>query len=226
MASPYRAVLLDLDGTLLDTIPDMAGAANAMRKELALTELPTSLITTFVGKGVDVLVKRTLAAKHDFSQADLSQFEQAREIFHRHYHRLNGQASAMYGDVLSGLDLMQRLGLKLAVVTNKPSEFTLPLLAKTGLTRYMQAVVCGDTLPVRKPDPAPMLHACELLGVTPSQAVAVGDSLNDALAARAAGCAVLAVPYGYNEGLDVQDLDVDGIVGSIMLAGEWIAAHS
>ena len=200
----YDAVLLDLDGTLMDTIPDLAHAANAMRGSLGLAALPESLIATFVGNGIDNLIRRCLA--HD----------------HAAYHRINGTRSVLFEGVIAGLDAMRAGGLKMAVVTNKSTEFTLPLLELAGLSPYMDAVVCGDTLAERKPDPAPMLHACALLGVAPRRSVAVGDSVNDALSARAAGCAVLAVPYGYNHGQSVQTLDVDAIVENIQAAARWI----
>jgi phosphoglycolate phosphatase len=129
----------------------------------------------------------------------------------------------MFEGVLPGLRLMQEMGLKLAVVTNKAAEFTLPLLERTGLAGFMQAVVCGDTLSERKPHPAPVLHACSLLGATPARSVVIGDSVHDAQSARAAGCGVLAVPYGYNEGNSVQSLDVDAIVQTIEAAALWVA---
>ena len=120
---------------------------------------------------------------------------------------------------------MQKMGLKLAVVTNKATEFTLPLLERTGLAGFMQAVVCGDTLTERKPHPAPMLHACAQLGTAPSRTIVVGDSKHDAASGQAAGCRVLIVPYGYNEGQSVQTLDVDAIVETIEAAAQWIDSH-
>ena len=220
----YDAVLLDLDGTLMDTIPDLASAANTMRASLGLAALPEALIATFVGNGIENLIVRTLAHDHagDALTADL--LARARQAFYPAYHRINGTHSVLFEGVIDGLDAMRSAGLKIAVVTNKSAEFTLPLLELAGLSPYMDAVVSGDTLAQRKPDPAPMLHACKLLGVTPARSVAVGDSVNDALSARAAGCAVLAVPYGYNHGNSVQTLDVDAIVENIEVAARWILA--
>ena len=120
---------------------------------------------------------------------------------------------------------MRAQGMKLAIVTNKPTEFTLPLLRLKGLDTYFDQIVCGDTCAEKKPHPMPMLHACKLLGVQAAQALAIGDSLNDAQAARAAGVRVLAVPYGYNEGSSVHDLDVDAIVTSIEDAARWASEH-
>lgn len=219
------AVLLDLDGTLLDTIPDLAHAANAMRVDLGLTVLPQSLIATYVGRGVDNLIQRTLAADLNGQPIPADLLIRGRASFTPHYHQVNGQKAVLFEGVLPGLARMQKMGLKLAVVTNKSTEFTLPLLARTGLDRWMQAVVCGDTLSERKPHPAPMLHACALLGTAPSRTVVVGDSKHDAESGHAAGCRVLIVPYGYNEGQSVQTLDVDAIVETIDAAAQWIYTH-
>ena len=219
----FHAVLLDLDGTLLDSIPDLAHAANAMRIELGMPTLREDVVATFVGKGVDNLVRRALAGSLHDADPGPALFEQARESFYRHYHLVNGDKAAVFEGVIEGLKAMRAQGLKLAVVTNKPTEFTLPLLQRTGLAGFFQEVVCGDTCVRRKPDPDQMLYACERLGVSPAQAVAIGDSINDALAGRAAGMHVLAVPYGYNEGQDVRGLDVDGIVASIVDAAQWIS---
>ncbi len=221
----HDAVLLDLDGTLLDTVPDIAHAANAMRADLGLPPLAQAEIASFVGRGVDTLILRTLAADLRGTEVPAELFERGRASFYPHYHAVNGQKAVLFDGVLPGLHQLQTMGLKLAIVTNKATEFTLPLLERTGLSGFMQAVVCGDTLARRKPHPAPMLHACALLGSTPARSVAVGDSVHDAESARAAGCSVLAVPYGYNEGNSVQTLDVDAIVETIEAAALWIAAQ-
>ncbi len=219
---PFRAVLLDLDGTLMDTIPDIAAAANAMRVDLGLSMLHIDIIRAFVGKGTDNLIMRVLSHDLGVEAVTPELFSRGRAAFYPRYHEVNGQHSVVYPGVREGLRLLMDRGLKLGVVTNKPTEFTLPLLRQAGLLQDMQAVVCGDTLPQRKPLPDPMLHACGMMTVAPVETVAIGDSINDALSARAAGCAVLAVPYGYNEGLDVQDLDVDAIVSDIEEAAHWI----
>ncbi|MCI2810582.1 phosphoglycolate phosphatase [Eoetvoesiella caeni] len=219
----FSAVLLDLDGTLLNTVPDLTLAVNAMRADINLAPLPLETIATYVGKGVRQLIVRSLQG--DGIEPDHDLVERCRDLFNRHYHPVNGLHATLYPGVIEGLDAFRRLGLKLAVVTNKPTEFTLPLLERTGLAPYFEQVVCGDTCARHKPDPMPLLHACGLLQVPPAQTVMVGDSINDAQAARAAGMAVLAVPYGYNEGLDVQNLKVDDIVMSIDAAAQWISAR-
>lgn len=221
----FSAALLDLDGTLLDTIPDLADAANAMRVELGLTALPQETIATYVGKGTPNLVTRLLSNNPAGTVPTADQIEHGLLVFGRHYHRFNGDKAIIYPGVIEGLEAFRKAGVKMAVVTNKPTEFTHSLLERAGLAMYFEHVVCGDTCARKKPDPMPLLHACELLGVDAGSALAIGDSVNDAQAARAAGMAVLAVPYGYNEGMDVRTLEVDDIVSSIAEAAQW-AAHS
>ncbi len=225
----WQAVLLDLDGTLLDTLPDLAAAANAMRIDMGLDPLPAAEISTFVGKGADVLVACALAGQANttvpVAAVTNALFEQARARFYAHYTVLNGQHATLYDGVLTGLSTLQARGLALGIVTNKPTVFTLPLLERMGLAPFMQTVICGDTCARRKPDPDPMLLACQRLACRPSHTVVVGDSINDAISARAAGCRVLAVPYGYNEGQPVTDLPVDGIVVNLDAAADWLLAN-
>ena len=216
-----RAVLIDLDGTLLDTLPDLAAAANAMREDAGLAPLSQDAIATFVGKGADLLVHRALSGSLA-GRVDRDAFERGRASFQRHYLRENGRTARLYPNVVDGLEHLRANGLRLACVTNKPAAFTAPLLSRTGLAQYFAAVVSGDTLARRKPDPAPMLHAAGLLSAAPHEAIVVGDSLNDALAARAAGMRMLAVPYGYNEGLPVDTIGADAIVADLLDAARRI----
>jgi phosphoglycolate phosphatase len=211
---PARAVLIDLDGTLLDTIADLAAAANAALADLGMAARPVEMMATFVGKGVEVLMHRALTGILD-GRAEPARFGPAIEAFHHHYERINGLHSTLYPGVIEGLDAMRGMGLTLACVTNKPQSFSDALLERTGLARYFELVLGGDALPRKKPDPMPLIHACERMGVPVSEAVMIGDSVNDALAARAAGMPVFIVPYGYNEGHDVHSLDVDAIVDSL-----------
>ncbi|GAA4407542.1 phosphoglycolate phosphatase [Quisquiliibacterium transsilvanicum] len=218
-----RAVILDLDGTLLDTAADLAAAVNAMLADAGRPTLPTARVAAYVGKGAAVLVHRALT-DDPAGRAPEAEFEPAYRAFLEHYRVENGRHAVLYPGVLAGLDAMRAKGLRLAVVTNKPSVFIAPLLEQCGIAHYFELVVGGDSLPRRKPDPLPMLHVCEAFGLEPAQVVAIGDSLNDALAARAAGMPVLAVPYGYNEGHDVRSLDVDAIVSSLLEAAGLIEA--
>lgn len=219
----FKAVLLDLDGTLLDTIPDLAEATNAMRQDLGLAPLSLDTVTSYVGKGSENLVKRALTNTSTGAAPDAQKTARGLALFFDHYRVLNGKQTQLYPGVMDGLRAFRNAGLKMAVVTNKPEEFTHILLIKTGLAHFFDAVVCGDTCERKKPDPMPFVHACKMLDVQPGDALAIGDSVNDAQAARAAGITVLAVPYGYNEGHDVRTLDVDDIVSSIDDAARWAA---
>lgn len=220
----FTAALFDLDGTLLDTIPDLADATNAMLGALGLHTLPQASIATFVGKGTGVLVERALNAQPPGTS--LPDHALALDTFHACYHQCNGNRARLYPGVVQGLEALRDAGLALGVVTNKPTAFSLPLLEQAGLAGYFAHIVCGDTCTQKKPHPMPFQHACALLGVPPANAVAVGDSVNDALSARAAGLTVLAVPYGYNEGNDVQSLDVDDIVSGIDEAANWVLSRN
>jgi phosphoglycolate phosphatase len=216
-----RAVIIDLDGTLLDTAADLAAAVNLMLAELGRPVLPEAVVAAYVGKGAEVLVHRALGGGLD-ARVDAAVHERGHQAFLRHYRETNGQHARAYEGVHEGLAAMRGKGLRLACVTNKPQAFADPLLERCGLREAFELVLGGDALPLKKPDPAPMRHAARALGATPAEVVAIGDSVNDALAARAAGMAVLAVPYGYNEGRDVRTLDVDGIVDSLLEAAALI----
>jgi phosphoglycolate phosphatase len=220
-----RAVMIDLDGTLLDTIPDLAAAANATLAEIGRPLLGIDTIKTFVGKGIPNLVKRCLTVGL-YAEAEPSEGELERvlPIFKRHYGAVNGRETRIYPGVLEGLDSFRAQGLKLGCVTNKAAAFTEPLLETVGLRRYFQVVVSGDTLAEKKPHPAPLLHICRALGVAPEEALLIGDSGNDVEAARRAGCPVVCVDYGYNEGADVHDLDCDAIVSSLGEVASVLAA--
>ena len=209
-----KAVMIDLDGTLLDTIPDLAAGANMMLAELGMPTLEEAVIRTFVGKGIVNLVQRTLA--NDLEAAvDPALIERALPIYDRCYKEVNGRHTTIYPGVQEGLARLTAAGFPLACVTNKSTRFTLPLLDYVDLARYFQQVVAGDTLPQKKPDPAPLLHACQVFGIAPRDMLMIGDSLNDTQAARAAGCPVFCVTYGYNEGHDVRTLDTDAVVETL-----------
>ncbi len=217
-----RAVLLDLDGTLLDTAPDIVAAANAMLAGQGLAPLPGRTVRNLIGRGIPHLVEQSLVAAG--LPLACAQLEPALRSFGDHYRRLNGRASAPYPGVVESLGRLRAAKLKLACVTNKARAFTLPLLEKAGLAPLLDAVVTADEVGKRKPDPAPFLRACELLQVNPEHAWVIGDSANDAEGARAAGCKVLLVTYGYNEGRDVQELDSDGVVQTFGEAAERLIA--
>jgi phosphoglycolate phosphatase len=216
-----RAVLLDLDGTLLDTVADLAAAVDAMLVELGRTPIGESVVRNYVGKGARVLVRRALAGSLD-GPCDEKVVDAAMPVFERHYARENGASARLYPNAVEGLDAMRAKGLALACVTNKPQPFTDALLSRTGLAPYFTAIVGADARLARKPDPASLLHACERLGIAPLQAVAIGDSMNDVQAARAAGIPVIVVPYGYNEGRPASALDADAHVDDLQEAAARI----
>lgn len=208
-----RAVLFDLDGTLLHTSPDLAAAATAALTECGLPNVDARLVENFVGKGIDVLLQRCLTHLGEADHGPM--FDELRISYMRHYERINGMHAKPYPGVFEGLNAMRDLGYKLGVCTNKSARFTSALLDRAGMSIYFGAVVSGDTTAKKKPDAAPILWACDALGTKPDETLMVGDSSNDAGAARAAGSPVLIVPYGYNEGEPVQDIDSDGIVQSL-----------
>lgn len=216
-----RAVTIDLDGTLADTIPDLAAAANSMLGELGRAALDVDRIRTFVGKGIPKLVERTLADSFGPAvSADL--MARALPIYERCYAEVNGRHTEVYPGVSEGLRALRDMQLPLACVTNKSGRFTAPLLERLDLAHFFEQVIAGDTLPQKKPDPAQLIHACSGFGIAPREMLMIGDSGNDAEAARAAGCPVFCVTYGYNEGRDVRELDVDAIVPSLIEAARLI----
>ncbi len=214
-----QAVLFDLDGTLLHTVPDLAAAVNAMLVDLGKPALPEETVAVYVGKGAENLVNRSLTGSMT-EKASPELYAQAMANWQNHYTHINGNHSVFYPGVKEGLELLKNAGIKLAVVTNKPERFTQPLLERTGIADYFEVMVGGDTCPVKKPDPMPVTHACKLLGVDPSQALMIGDSINDALAANAAGVECWLLPYGYNEGRSVHETQCDGIVNTIEEAAQ------
>ena len=161
------AVLIDLDGTLMDTAPDLAEAANRMRADFGLPALPAARVARYVGKGADVLVHRSLTDRMDGEVAP-ERFVPARAAFDRSYHAVNGRASVVFEGVPQALKRMRERGWQLACVTNKPQQFTLPLLQGAGLASLLDAIVCGDEVQHRKPHPQIVLEACSRLGVAPA----------------------------------------------------------
>jgi phosphoglycolate phosphatase len=220
-----RAVIVDLDGTMLDTVPDFHVAINRTRFDFGLAAISAQRIEQLVGKGSENLIRGVLAI--DFDAAGVEQrIVSAMDAYQRHYLAINGDHSALYDGVLAGLDAMRAMGLRMACVTNKPIAFAAPLLAKKGLAPYFEIVYGGECLPRKKPDPMPLLRVCADFALAPGQVVAIGDSSNDAEAARAAGCFVLTVPYGYNHGQPIHETDSDGIVESLLDAASLISSHN
>ncbi len=222
MLAHIQAAIIDLDGTLLDTSTEIQRAINLMRAEFDLPPLELATTTQYIGKGTEHLIHAVLTLDFGESAAE-HYFAQAMSSYQHHYAQINGDLAVTYPEVHEGLRAMKALGLRLACVTNKPIALALPLLQKKDLRDYFDVVYGGDSLPKKKPDPLPLLQVCADFNLKPQQVVAIGDSSNDAQAARAAGCHVLNVPYGYNHGQPIQDVDSDGIVSSLLDAAHLIS---
>lgn len=192
MGARERTVLIDLDGTLVDTAPDIVEAAGRMVQALGAAPLPFETVSGFIGNGVPTLVRRVLAVS-----APAVDEQHAQSLFHRHYEETNGRFGKVFAGVLEGLDALRQAGYRLGCVTNKPQSPTQVLLAMTGLASYFEVVVAGDSIAQMKPHPEPLLHACRVMGTDPALCVLVGDSGVDVAAALAARMPVYIVRYGY-----------------------------
>jgi phosphoglycolate phosphatase len=203
-----HAAIVDLDGTMVDTLGDFVVALGATLAELGLPPVDRPFVERTIGKGSEHLIRATL---HHVA-GDPALYESAWRHYQTHYRRINGQHASVYDGVPEGLERLRQAGIRLACLTNKPTAFALELLRVKALAPYFDAVFGGDAFERKKPDPLPLLKCCEALGSTPSRTLMVGDSSNDARTARAAGCAVVLVTYGYNHGEPVQALDADGFI--------------
>jgi phosphoglycolate phosphatase len=210
-----RAVMLDLDGTLVDTLGDFVAALDAMLDELRLPHIPSPQVAGMIGQGGEFLVRSALAYAREGTQPSAEALVAALSRFWHHYDLVNGCHAQVYPGVAQGLQSLRRRGLKLACVTNKPGAQSWSLLRACGLGTFFDEVTGGDRFGRLKPDPLPLLGTCAALGFMPAQTLMVGDSVNDARAARAAGCRVVLVTYGYNHGAPVRSADADGYLDSI-----------
>lgn len=199
-AAAWQAAIIDLDGTMVDTVGDFDVALNRMLAELGLRGIDRAFIARTVGKGSEHLIRQTLAEVG----ADPALADRAWQRYQVHYLAINGHHSSVYPGVVEGLGRLAAAGLKLACLTNKPTAFARPLLAAKGLDRFFTVVFGGDAFARKKPDPLPLIEACRALGCAPAQTLMIGDSGNDAAAARAAGCDIVLVTYGYNHGEAIQ----------------------
>lgn len=211
----FKSVTFDLDGTLLDTVADLAEACRRMLEELGEPPRTLQEVHSFVGKGMAVLVERCLTHGH---APTAERLHAGIESFKRHYTEVNGTLTGVYPRVIEGLKAWRQSGIKLGVVTNKPGLFTEALLERMAMADFFDVVVSGDTTEFKKPHPGPIIHACEVLGSRPVDNLHIGDSRNDIQAARAAGCPVFCVPYGYNEGQPVDSADCDALVSDLFAA--------
>jgi phosphoglycolate phosphatase len=220
-----RGVIVDLDGTMVDTLGDFEAALNRMLAELDLPPVSRALVERTVGKGSEHLIlsvlehQLALPGVHTQGQPGAGRADElmapAWRIYQRHYMEINGAFSAVYPGVMAGLQQWQGRGLQLACLTNKPLDFARPLLKAKGLDGFFGHVFGGDSFERKKPDPLPLHKTCEAMGTLAAQTLMVGDSENDGLAARAAGCPVVLVSYGYNHGRPIREVDADAYVDSL-----------
>lgn len=211
--SNVRAIAIDLDGTLLDTIPDLCGAVNLTLAEMKLPELPLELVKTFVGKGLMAHVGKSLRYVLD-RDATETEMTHALALYRKHYAEHIADRTTIYPGVLEGLEAFRARDLSLSVVTNKWTSYTNQLLEHFRLTEFFDHVVCGDTLSTNKPDPGMMFYSAGTHGVHPREMLMIGDSGNDSRAAQAAGSPIVLLTYGYSEGEHLPDLRANAIVST------------
>ncbi len=216
----FDAAIIDLDGTLIDTVGDFEVALRLALADLGLPPVDRAFITRTVGKGSEHLLAQTL--QHLGAPAPL--LAQAWQRYQHHYLAINGQHANVYPGVPEGLQGLLALGLRLACLTNKPGAFARPLLAAKGLASYFEHVFGGDAFARKKPDPLPLLATCQALGSRPERTLMVGDSRNDCEAARAAGCPVVLLSYGYNHGEPAASAQPDAVFDSLAQVPPWVAA--
>lgn len=209
-----RMILIDLDGTLVDSVPDLAYCVDELMVRLGRPPRGEAAVRNWVGNGVERLVRRSLTGSLDGEPSD-ADFDRAYPIFLELYAENTSKRSVLYPGVRDGLDYLLTNGYPLGCVTNKAAQFTLPLLKDLGVLDAFGLVVSGDTLPEKKPHPAPLLHAAAHFGVEPAEALMIGDSVSDVKAARAAGFSIVCMTYGYNHGQDIRTADPDAVIDSM-----------
>ena len=211
------AIAFDLDGTLLDTVHELAAAVNALLDELGHPRLTGEVVGALIGKGMANLVRRALALATGVSPeaVDEGEVKDALNRYQAHYASRLGHETRLFPGMVPGLARLREMGIPLAVITNKATRFVRPHLVAAGIENYFSVVIGGDDLATKKPDPGPLRHVAALFGIAPERLLMVGDSGNDVEAARGAGCPVLVVPYGYREGRPVHELEADGIVQTV-----------
>jgi len=214
MLTRPEMVLIDVDGTLVDSVPDLAWCVDAMMRELNLPERGEDRVRHWVGNGVDRLVQRALMNQLD-GEYDEGLYDKALPIFRAFYAENTSKRSVLYDGVMEALAFLKSTGVKIGCVTNKASEFTLPILKDLGISEYFETVLCGDQVERKKPDPQPLLMSAETLNVNPQASMMLGDSMSDVKAARAAGFSIVCMSYGYNHGEDIRDYNPDAVVDSM-----------
>jgi len=214
MLKKPKMILIDVDGTLVDSVPDLAYCVDEMMRCLGRPPHGEDKVRDWVGNGVERLVRRALVGQLEGEPSD-EDFERAYPIFLELYADNTAQRSCLYPGVRDGIDYMKSQGYQLGCVTNKAAQFTIPLLKHFGIHDEFGIVVSGDSLPVKKPDPGPLLHAARHFGVAPQDALMLGDSKSDVTAARAAGFQIVCMSYGYNHGEDIRKYSPDAVIDSM-----------
>lgn len=204
-------VLIDLDGTLVDSVPDLAWCIDEMMKAIDMPVRGEAKVRLWVGNGVPRLIERALSDQLD-ALPNPALYAKAQPIFMALYANNSSKRSQIYPAVLEGLKWLKDEGIKLGCVTNKDERFTLPILKDLGLVDFFDIVISGDTLPVKKPDPAPLLHGARFFDIAPGKAMMIGDSISDVKASRAAGFSIVCLTYGYNHGIDIRTADPDAVI--------------
>jgi phosphoglycolate phosphatase len=207
-------ILIDVDGTLVDSVPDLAYCVDAMMEQLGRAPCGEAQVRNWVGNGVERLVKRALTGALDGEPPE-ADFARAYPVFLDLYARNTSKRSCLYPGVREGLDMLKAAGYPLGCVTNKVAKFTEPLLRDLGVFDDFSIVISGDTLPSKKPDPEPLLHAAGFFGVDPQFSLMIGDSVSDVRAARAAGFQIVCMSYGYNHGMDIRDAQPDAVIDNL-----------
>lgn len=207
-------VLIDVDGTLVDSVPDLAYCVDEMMKALDMPVHGEAKVREWVGNGVERLTRRALIGQLE-GEPDDALFEKAYPIFMDLYAENTSKRSMLYPGVSDGLAFLKAEGYRLGCVTNKAEQFTVPLLTDLGVADNFEIIISGDTLPVKKPDPGPLLHAARFFDVKPENALMIGDSISDVKAARAAGFQIVCMTYGYNHGIDIREANPDVVIDSM-----------
>ena len=210
-----KMILIDLDGTLVDSVPDLTYCVDAMMARLGRPARGEAAVRTWVGNGIERLVRRALIGRLD-GEPDETDYQRAYPIFLELYAENTFNRSGLYPGVREGLEFMRDAGYPLGCVTNKAARFTEPLLQHLGIYDFFGIVISGDTLPRKKPDPLPLIHAAGHFGVKPEESLMIGDSVSDVNAARAAGFRVICTSYGYNHGVDIRESEPDAVIDSFV----------
>ena len=206
-------VLIDLDGTLVDSVPDLAWCADETMKALGMPVRGEAKVRNWVGNGVPRLIHRTLIDQLDGEASDVD-YARAAPIFMDLYADNASKRSQLYPSVKEGLQWLKDQGIRIGCVTNKDEQFTLTILKDLGLFDFFEIVISGDTLPFKKPHPAPLLHGAEFFNIKPENAMMIGDSISDVKASRAAGFSIVCMSYGYNHGVDIRTANPDVVIDS------------